>query len=149
MLIDDLTVWIMSILIILTKKSNACYSSILVKGIWLCEHRDYPTSRRVVVTLNGIWGPKICCPSLAVSVARTNLKICSRLFRLLLPPLFLIFVLLNQMLLHYCGHNLNSVISYIILIVGVHVRALCSLTPWRFKPSAPHQSEIDLHVGVK
>ncbi|KAK4275028.1 hypothetical protein QN277_018171 [Acacia crassicarpa] len=24
------------------------------QGIWLCEHRDYPTSRRVVVTLNGI-----------------------------------------------------------------------------------------------
>ncbi|XP_068481238.1 UPF0047 protein C4A8.02c-like isoform X2 [Phaseolus vulgaris] len=24
------------------------------QGIWLCEHRDYPTSRTVVVTLNGI-----------------------------------------------------------------------------------------------
>ncbi|KAH7850206.1 hypothetical protein Vadar_029228 [Vaccinium darrowii] len=24
------------------------------QGIWLCEHRDYPTARRVVVTLNGI-----------------------------------------------------------------------------------------------
>ncbi|KAK7362519.1 hypothetical protein VNO77_04635 [Canavalia gladiata] len=24
------------------------------QGIWLCEHRDHPTSRRVVVTLNGI-----------------------------------------------------------------------------------------------
>ncbi|CAK7345938.1 unnamed protein product [Dovyalis caffra] len=23
-------------------------------GIWLCEHRDYPTARKVVVTLNGI-----------------------------------------------------------------------------------------------
>nr|GEX94043.1 uncharacterized protein [Tanacetum cinerariifolium] len=23
-------------------------------GIWLCEHRDEPTSRKVVVTLNGI-----------------------------------------------------------------------------------------------
>uniref|UniRef100_A0A7C8Z055 Uncharacterized protein n=1 Tax=Opuntia streptacantha TaxID=393608 RepID=A0A7C8Z055_OPUST len=24
------------------------------QGIWLCEHRDYPTPRKVVVTLNGI-----------------------------------------------------------------------------------------------
>ncbi|KAI8549203.1 hypothetical protein RHMOL_Rhmol06G0008200 [Rhododendron molle] len=24
------------------------------QGIWLCEHRDHPTARRVVVTLNGI-----------------------------------------------------------------------------------------------
>ncbi|CAB4309240.1 unnamed protein product [Prunus armeniaca] len=24
------------------------------QGIWLCEHRDYPTGRKVVVTLNGI-----------------------------------------------------------------------------------------------
>uniref|UniRef100_A0A0R0G1N2 Secondary thiamine-phosphate synthase enzyme n=1 Tax=Glycine max TaxID=3847 RepID=A0A0R0G1N2_SOYBN len=24
------------------------------QGIWLCEHRDYPTPRTVVVTLNGI-----------------------------------------------------------------------------------------------
>ncbi|CAN6712552.1 unnamed protein product [Malus baccata var. baccata] len=24
------------------------------QGIWLCEHRDYPTARKVVVTLNGI-----------------------------------------------------------------------------------------------
>ncbi|RYR62527.1 hypothetical protein Ahy_A04g020186 [Arachis hypogaea] len=24
------------------------------QGIWLCEHRDHPSSRRVVVTLNGI-----------------------------------------------------------------------------------------------
>ncbi|TYI82000.1 hypothetical protein E1A91_D05G192200v1 [Gossypium mustelinum] len=24
------------------------------QGIWLCEHRDAPTARRVVVTLNGI-----------------------------------------------------------------------------------------------
>lgn len=24
------------------------------QGIWLCEHRDYPTARSVVVTLNGI-----------------------------------------------------------------------------------------------
>ncbi|KAF7140953.1 hypothetical protein RHSIM_Rhsim06G0000500 [Rhododendron simsii] len=24
------------------------------EGIWLCEHRDHPTARRVVVTLNGI-----------------------------------------------------------------------------------------------
>ncbi|EOA36473.1 hypothetical protein CARUB_v10011090mg, partial [Capsella rubella] len=23
-------------------------------GIWLCEHRDHPTARSVVVTLNGI-----------------------------------------------------------------------------------------------
>ncbi|WVZ20524.1 hypothetical protein V8G54_007846 [Vigna mungo] len=26
----------------------------IVNGIWLCEHRDYPTPRTVVVTLNGI-----------------------------------------------------------------------------------------------
>lgn len=26
----------------------------MFQGIWLCEHRDHPTSRRVVVTLNGI-----------------------------------------------------------------------------------------------
>ncbi|XP_008237871.1 PREDICTED: UPF0047 protein C4A8.02c isoform X3 [Prunus mume] len=24
------------------------------QGIWLCEHRDYPTARKVVVTLNGM-----------------------------------------------------------------------------------------------
>ncbi|XP_052201265.1 uncharacterized protein LOC127807452 [Diospyros lotus] len=24
------------------------------QGIWLCEHRDYPTARKIVVTLNGI-----------------------------------------------------------------------------------------------
>ncbi|CAF1927364.1 unnamed protein product [Brassica oleracea] len=24
------------------------------QGIWICEHRDDPTARRVVVTLNGI-----------------------------------------------------------------------------------------------
>ncbi|KAL8144355.1 hypothetical protein V2J09_017387 [Rumex salicifolius] len=24
------------------------------QGIWLCEHRDYPTSRRIVVTLNAL-----------------------------------------------------------------------------------------------
>ncbi|KAJ8453257.1 hypothetical protein Cgig2_008141 [Carnegiea gigantea] len=24
------------------------------QGIWLCEHRDYPTARKVVITLNGI-----------------------------------------------------------------------------------------------
>ncbi|GAA0158205.1 hypothetical protein LIER_15293 [Lithospermum erythrorhizon] len=24
------------------------------QGIWLCEHRDYPTARNIVVTLNGI-----------------------------------------------------------------------------------------------
>ncbi|KAK6939148.1 Uncharacterized protein family UPF0047, YjbQ [Dillenia turbinata] len=24
------------------------------QGIWLCEHRDYPTPRKIVVTLNGI-----------------------------------------------------------------------------------------------
>ncbi|KAL3603150.1 hypothetical protein D5086_004009 [Populus alba] len=24
------------------------------QGIWLCEHRDHPTARKVVVTLNGI-----------------------------------------------------------------------------------------------
>lgn len=27
---------------------------IMLQGIWLCEHRDYPTARKVVVTLNGI-----------------------------------------------------------------------------------------------
>ncbi|CAN6678280.1 unnamed protein product [Malus baccata var. baccata] len=26
----------------------------LLQGIWLCEHRDYSTARKVVVTLNGI-----------------------------------------------------------------------------------------------
>jgi len=24
------------------------------QGIWLCEHRDYATSRQIVITLNGI-----------------------------------------------------------------------------------------------
>lgn len=33
--------------------------TVLVQGIWLCEHRDHPTARKVVVTLNGIWGASI------------------------------------------------------------------------------------------
>jgi hypothetical protein len=29
-------------------------SAIVLKGIWLCEHRDNATPRKVVVTLSGI-----------------------------------------------------------------------------------------------
>lgn len=45
---------------------------IMFQGIWLCEHRDHPTSRRVVVTLNGIWGVRIhlrCFPFISELIA--------------------------------------------------------------------------------
>ena len=45
----------------------------MFKGIWLCEHRDHPSSRRVVVTLNGIWGAEICFLYFAfVSMIKAN-----------------------------------------------------------------------------
>lgn len=31
-----------------------CAANVGFQGIWLCEHRDDPTARRVVVTLNGM-----------------------------------------------------------------------------------------------
>lgn len=34
--------------------SNLVFVNIVTQGIWLCEHRDHPTPRKVVVTLNGI-----------------------------------------------------------------------------------------------